>query len=107
MYFKHLTNRQIAEFATRVVKGDIPTIKPDNSVNPKSLIVTFEYSASILHITDFECTDITTGKMYSSSWRKYMITQLDKIDSTKTLSNGYIDNLHDFLEQDTIYGATK
>ena len=107
MYFTNLTNRQIAEFANRVTKDDIPTIKLDNNVAPKYLIVTFEYSSSILHITDFECLDVTTGNMYSSSWRKFVIKQLDKLDPSKKLSNNYIDGLHDFLEQDTIYGATK
>ena len=107
MFFTHLTNRQIAEFATRVVKDDIPTIKQDNNISPNYLIVTFEYSASILHITDFECLDVTTGKMCSSSWRQFVIKQLDKLDPSKKLSDNYINNLHDFLEQDTIYGPTK
>lgn len=107
MFFTHLTNRQIAEFANRVAKDDIPTIKTDNNISPNYLIVAFEYSASILHITDFECLDVTTGKMYSSSWRQFVIKQLDKLDPSKKLSDEYIDNLHDFLEQDTIYGPIK
>jgi len=108
MYLTQITNnlgmRKVFEFVNSVIKGDVPCI---SSNNDNSIIVNFAFSNSVLHISDFECIDITTGKIYSRQWRQFMIKHLDKIDSEKTLSNQYIDSLHDYLEQDTIYGPTK
>lgn len=53
------------------------------------------------HISDFECINTETGAVHSQQWRKFMIEELDKCN----LGDEYIDILHDYLEQDTIYGA--
>ena len=81
-----------------------PTIRHDSI--DESIIAFSNQSHSTFHITDWECIDIKSGKIYSKQFRRFMISTLDKIEvANKNLGDEYINSLHDFLEQDTICGA--
>ncbi len=99
MYLKYIKNEQFDQFVKLLICENTNTTilrEPNNrfvNVFTNSLIGSF-------NITDFECVNIETGKIYSKQWRKFMIEQLDKLK----LGNDYIDRLHDHLEAETIVG---
>jgi len=99
MYLTHIENTQIARFINslnnRITR---PVIRRDDIDG--SIIVYAEQVNSTFHITDFECIDIKNSQIHSKLFRKFMIEELDKIN----LGDNYIDGLHDYLEQDTVYG---
>lgn len=53
------------------------------------------------YMSDFECINLENGQSYSKEFRRFALSELDKID----IGDIYIDCMHDFLEQDTIVGA--
>lgn len=109
MFLKYVTNEQFERFINSINKSSIPAqciIMPCD--NTKKFVDVFTNLLNTqFRISDFECINVLNGAIYSKQWRQFMIKHLDKIDSKKTLSNQYIDSLHDYLEQDTIYGPTK
>ena len=101
-YLQHITDEQIEKFVNSIGQSATSIIiMPDSSAkNYVDVFTNLLYGT--YHITDYECTNVKTNKVYSREWRKFMIAELDLVDSK--LADSYIDNLHDYLEQDTIYG---
>ena len=103
MFLKYISNQHFDEFIKSLICSNTNTIivrAEDNqfvNIFTNSIIGTF-------HITNFDCVNVETGKIYSNVWRKFMIQELDKFNPSQTLSNQYIDGLHELLEEDTIYG---
>lgn len=103
MYLQYIKDAQIARFLNSLDNNITnPTIKHD--VADDTVIAFSNQSHSTFHISDFECIDIKSGKIYSKQFRKFMIEALDNLESNKNLGDNYIDSLHDNLEQDTICG---
>lgn len=81
----------------------------DNNINAVHLVKNVDGSVNAFtdildntyYISDYECVNLENGTSYSKDLRKFMITELDKIE----LGDVYIDCMHDYLEQDTIAGA--
>ena len=105
MYLHYITDNQIKQFLRRIDSRIInPIIRPADAEHD-SVIVFSNQTNATFYITDFECIDIKSGKIYSSEFRKFMIEVLDKCAEDKNLGDKYINDLHTFLEQDTICGA--
>ena len=101
MYLKFISDKQIKKFLNSIDSRVIDaTIRPEDAER-ESLIVLSNLANATFYITDYECIDIKSGKIYSKPFRKFMIEALDK----RSLGDEYINNLHDFLEKDTICGA--
>lgn len=104
MYLKHLPIRKVFEFLSQIKEPDAPSIiNYDNSKD--DIVVKLELINITFHISDFDCVDTTNNVSYFKQWYTFMINTLNKID--KKLANNYINDFHDHLEQDTIYGPTK
>lgn len=102
MYLKYINNDQIDTFVKNIFCPNARNIIVDDGEERNFVKVYNNLLSTTLHITDFECVNIATGRIYSKIWRKYMVEELDTID--KHLGDRYIDSLHDHLEQDTICG---
>lgn len=113
MYLQYIKDAQIGQFLNSL-DGNItnPTIKRD--VTDDTIIAFSNASHSAFHISDFECIDIKSGKIYSKQLRKFMIEQLDNMHFSQlsdefesidgfTMGDKYINSLHDYLIQDTCY----
>ena len=103
MFLNYINNTQINNFVKQIKCANIRTIMVEDSESRNYVNVFTTALATTLHFTDFECINIETGEIYSKAWRKFVVSELDKVD--KSLADDYINTLHEFLEQDTIYGA--
>ncbi len=100
MYLKHIDNFQIDKFIKNITCSNCRNVIVADSDERQYIDVFSNMLSSIYHITDYECIETNTGKIYSKEWRKFMIAELDKVK----LGDNYIDGLHDYLEADTICG---
>ncbi len=101
-YLSHINDNKIETFINTLDRPATSVIVMQDSPARNYVDVFTNLLTGTYHITDFECTNIKTNKVYSREWRKFMIAELDLVDTK--LADQYIDNLHDYLEQDTIYG---
>ena len=104
MYLKYIENKSIERFVQSVTCPNAKTIIVEDCIDRNYVNVFTNMLDSTFHFTDYECINMDNGKIFSALWRKFMITELDKYKCG--LGDEYIDGLHSFLEQDTIYGPT-
>ena len=102
MFLNYINNTQINNFVKQIKCANIRSIMVEDSESRNYVNVFTTALSTTLHFTDFECINIETGEIHSKDWRKFIIAELDKID--ENLTDKYIDGLHEFLEQDTVYG---
>ncbi|MFQ6724579.1 MAG: hypothetical protein ACLRFE_04545 [Clostridia bacterium] len=102
MYLKYIDNKSIDRFVKSIGCPYSRNIIVADSEERNYVNVFTNMLDTTLHITDYECINMLSGKIYSKEWRKFVINTLDKIE--QGLGDQYIDGLHGYLEQDTIVG---
>lgn len=102
MYLKYLTDEQIEFFINTVLESNVKTVAIITRSSDGESIKAYTGLLHTFNIGDFECKDVITNKDYIKQWYPFMIKQLDKID--KQLGNRYINDLHDYLDKNTIVG---
>ncbi|MBQ8522756.1 MAG: hypothetical protein IJ458_03740 [Clostridia bacterium] len=103
MYLKYIDNQSIDRFIKSIGCPYSRNIIIADSEQRNYINVFTNMLDTTFHITDYECINVNSGKIYSRQWRKFIIAELDK--QQQGLGDKYIDGLHDYLEQDSIYGA--
>ena len=103
MYLKYINNEAIDHFVKSIGCPYSRNIIIQDCEQRNYINVFTNMLDTTLHITDYECININTGKIYSKQWRRFAIQELDKQE--KGLGDQYIDGLHEYLEQDTIIGS--
>ena len=99
MYLSYITNDTINMFVKSQFNTNLKTILVPDCEERNYINVYTNLLDTTLHITDFECINIDGKfKEYHSSWRKFMLTQLDIIDPSKRLGDQYIADLHHHLK---------
>lgn len=103
MYLKYIDNKAIDRFVKKLCCPQSRNIIVQDSEERNYINVYTNLLNTTLHITDYECINIDSGTIYSKQWRKFVIVELDR--QKQCLGDKYIDGLHDYLEQDTIYDS--
>ena len=98
MYLKYISNKQIDRFIKSICCPHARAIIISDSEKRNYINVFTNLLDTTLHFTDYECINIDKGSIYTPQWRKFVIAELDKIDTR--LSDRYIDSLHAHLSQD-------